>query len=345
MLKLKHVLIALLFFTLTLAGCSKPSQEPVSISSFKLNTVIHITLYDTFDPQLLQDCVDFLDRYELLFSRTNPESELYQLNHGTLTSKEHGAVLSEETIELIHAGIDYSKLSEGRFDISMAPLTDLWDFTASSPKVPSDRDIQRAASLVNYKDITFSQNRLYFNKENMGIDAGAIAKGFIADKIKEYLVSKGVKSAIINLGGNVLCIGQRPDGRPFKIGIQKPFANQNETIATLDITDKSVVSSGIYERYFQQDGKLYHHILNPETGYPYDNDLAEVTIITDKSVDGDGLSTCCFALGLEAGMDLVNSLDHTDGIFITKDGKIYYSDELAEKYNLTFTNETMPPAS
>ena len=85
------------------------------------------------------------------------------------------------------------------------------------------------------------------------------------------------------------------DGRPFKIGIQKPFANQNETIATLDITDKSVVSSGIYERYFQQDGKLYHHILNPETGYPYDNDLAEVTIITDKSVDGDGLSTCCFA--------------------------------------------------
>lgn len=344
MLKLKHILIALLFFTLTLAGCSKPSQEPVSISSFKLNTVIHITLYDTFDQQLLQDCVDFCDRYELLFSRTNPESELYQLNHGTLKSGEKAPVLSQETIELIHAGIVYSELSDGRFDISMAPLTDLWDFTASSPNVPSDSDIQQAASLVNYKDIMIFQNQLCFKKEGMGIDTGAIAKGFIADKIKEYLVSRGVKSAIVNLGGNIVCIGQRPDGAPFKIGIQKPFANQNETIATLDITDKSVVSSGIYERYFQQNGKLYHHILNPETGYPYENDLAEVTIITDNSVDGDGLSTCCFALGLEEGMNLVNSLDHTDGIFITKDEKIYYSDGFAEKYNLTFTNETMPPS-
>lgn len=156
------------------------------------------------------------------------------------------------------------------------------------------------------------------------------------DKMKELLVSKGVKSATINLGGNVLCIGKKTDNTPFRIGIQKPFADRSETIAILDIEDKSVVSSGIYERYFEKDGTFYHHILNPDTGYPYDNHLVSVTIISDQSMDGDGLSTSCFALGLEKGMELINSLPDVHAVFITDDYQLHYSDHFQEDLKVTY---------
>ena len=160
----------------------------------------------------------------------------------------------------------------------------------------------------------------------MGIDAGAIAKGYIADRIKDYLLAHGVESAIINLGGNVLCIGEKPDGTPFKIGLQKPFEGRNEIISNLSINDMSVVSSGVYERHFVVDGENYHHLLNPATGYPYDNGLIAVTIVSPRSVDGDALSTTCFSLGLEKGLELINSMDGIYGYFITDDYEIHYSD-------------------
>lgn len=335
--RLKIILCVLLFNLIFTSACSPASKEPIRASGFKLNTIVDITLYDTQDEQLLQDCLDICDQYELLFSRTREDSEIYQLNHGILQDTSHRASLSDHTLKLIQTGIYYSELSDGNFDISMAPLTDLWNFSSPSPEVPSETAVEQAASLVNYKDITISQDKLTFKKTGMGIDPGAIAKGYIADRIKDYLMARGVESAIINLGGNVLCVGKKPDGKPFTIGIQKPFEGQTKTIATVEIEDKSVVSSGIYQRYFEQNGVLYHHILNPKTGYPYDNNLAQVTIISDDSVDGDGLSTCCFTLGLEKGMELINRLENVDGIFITKDENIYYSDGFVEKYKMVLS--------
>jgi thiamine biosynthesis lipoprotein len=158
------------------------------------------------------------------------------------------------------------------------------------------------------------------------IDLGGIAKGYIADRLKEYLSEQGVTGAIIDLGGNILCMGGKTTTDPFRIGIQQPFADRNETIATIDIRDKSVVSSGVYQRYIQtEDGKIYHHILDPSTGYSFDNGLLGVTIISEKSVDGDGLSTTVFALGLEKGLELVESLDDVEAAFITEDETIIYS--------------------
>ena len=144
-------------------------------------------------------------------------------------------------------------------------------------------------------------------------------------------MEQGVKSAIINLGGNVLCVGEKPDGTPFKIGLQKPFADRSETIETLNIKDMSVVSSGVYERHFIKDGVNYHHLLNPRDGYPFQNGLISVTILSDISADGDGMTTACFSLGLDEGLKLVNSLDGIYGIFITDDYEVYYSDG-AEKF-------------
>jgi len=143
--------------------------------------------------------------------------------------------------------------------------------------------------------------------------------------MKDFLLEQGVKSAVINLGGNVLCVGQKPDGTPFKIGLQKPYADRNETIETLNINDMSVVSSGVYERHFVKDGVNYHHILNPGDGYPYDNGLVSVTILSELSADGDALSTTCFSLGLKKGMELLDSTDGAYGVFITEDGEVSYS--------------------
>lgn len=295
-------------------------KEPISISSIKLNTAIQITIYDSQDKSLLDDCLALCDRYELIFSRTNENSELYKLNHRisdsavsnqtietqTTPYQVNGTTntwhISEYLAALLSEGLDITRESDGAFDIAIAPLTSLWDFTAEDPKVPDDAAIQKALPLCSSDGVTIDGQDITLPSDDIQFDVGAIAKGYIADRMKDLLVKKGVKSAIINLGGNVLCIGSKPDGTPFKVGIQKPFADRNETEAVMDITGKSVVSSGIYERCFKQNGKLYHHILNPKTGYPYDNSLISVTIISDQSVDGDALSTTCFALGLEDGL-------------------------------------------
>lgn len=284
------------------------------------------------------------DKYEKIFSRTDADSELYKLNHRELTAV-NGTTdtfgLSEPLAELIRTGLSYCELSEGAFDIAIEPLTSLWDFTSDNPKVPSDSQIQKALPLCDYQNIVFSENdpkQITLKTENTAIELGAIAKGYIADRLKEYLLSQDVRSAIINLGGNVLCIGSKPDGAPFKIGIQKPFADRSETIAIMDITDKSVVSSGIYERCFEQDGILYHHLLDPETGYPYANDLIAVTIISDNSVDGDALSTTCFALGLEEGLELADSLDGVEAFFVTSDHEIHYTKDFQKNIPVTETD-------
>ena len=157
------------------------------------------------------------------------------------------------------------------------------------------------------------------------IDLGGIAKGYIADRLKEYLEKEGIEHATINLGGNVLTIGTKPDGSDYKIGIQKPFAADGEVLEVLSVHDRSVVSSGDYERYFEKDGVIYHHILDPQSGWPVQNDLDQVTILSDSSADGDALSTTCYVLGLEKGMKLIQEMDDVEAIFVTKEGEIYRS--------------------
>ena len=336
---------------ITDADTSTTGNEPISISSIKLNTAVQITIYDSQDKALLDDCLALCDKYELVFSRTNEKSELYKLNHRKNTSdKDPNADgqttpypvsgtadtwhISEDLASLLSQGLSITRESDGAFDIAIAPLTSLWDFTAEDPKVPDDAAIQKALPLCSSDGVTIDGQDITLPSDDIQFDVGAIAKGYIADRLKDFLVKKGVNSAIINLGGNVLCIGSKPDGTPFKVGIQKPFADRNETEAVMDITGKSVVSSGIYERCFKQGGKLYHHILNPQTGYPYDNGLISVTIISDQSVDGDALSTTCFALGLEDGLKFAEKKG-VQAVFITEDYELHYTDGFQDEINVT----------
>ena len=336
---------------ITDADTSTTGNEPISISSIKLNTAVQITIYDSQDKALLDDCLALCDKYELIFSRTNEKSELYKLNHRKDTSDKDTNTdrqttpypvsgtadtwhISEDLAALLSEGLDITRESDGAFDIAIAPLTSLWDFTAEDPKVPDDAAIQKALPLCSSDGVTIDGQDITLPSDDIQFDVGAIAKGYIADRLKDFLVKKGVNSAIINLGGNVLCIGSKPNGTPFKIGIQKPFADRNETEAVMDITGKSVVSSGIYERCFKQGGKLYHHILNPQTGYPYENGLISVTIISDQSVDGDALSTTCFALGLEDGLKFAEKKG-VQAVFITEDYELHYTDGFQDEINVT----------
>lgn len=306
------------------------ATTPISKTSFKLNTVVSITLYDSQDESIIDEAFQLCDYYENLLSRTKKESEIYKLNeegHNSYT-------ISDETKELLTAGFHYSQLSNGAFDLTLEPLTSLWNFGTKEARLPSQEEIEEALTHIGYQYLKIDGNTVTFDKEGMGVDLGAIAKGYIADKMKEFLISKGVNSAIINLGGNILCVGDKPDGSAFLVGIQKPFKDRNETIAVMEIRDLSVVSSGIYERFFTVDGKNYHHILNPATGYPYENDLTSVTIISKDSVDGDALSTTCFALGLEEGMKLINSLPDTYAVFITSNYELHYSDGFIENIKI-----------
>lgn len=296
----------------------------MSKQAFILNTIVTITLYDSDDASIIDDAFEECRKYENIFSRTIASSEISRLN--SRPADENTFTVSEDVRALLEKGLYYSDISAGAFDITVEPITSLWDFAAPSPALPDPEAIQAALTAVDYSRVSLDGSTLTFSSPDTRLDLGAIAKGYIADRLKEYLKGRGVSSALINLGGNVLCVGSKPDSSPFKIGVQKPFENRNETIATMGISDLSVVSSGVYERHFVLEGTNYHHLLDPKTGYPYDNGLISVTIISQDSVDGDGLSTTCFALGLEKGLELVNSLDNTYGIFITDDYELHYSD-------------------
>ncbi|MDI3535253.1 MAG: FAD:protein transferase, partial [Thermosediminibacterales bacterium] len=179
------------------------------------------------------------------------------------------------------------------------------------------------------------EKSIMLKKEEMMLDLGGIAKGYAADEVSKILKENHVKHAIVNLGGNVLAYGNKPDGSKWRIGIQKPFAPRGDYAGVVSVINKAVVTSGIYERYFEENGKIYHHILDPETGYPVENNLMSVTIITDKSIDADSLSTSVFAMGLKEGLNLIEKLDNTEAIFITKDSKIYLTSGLKNSFKLT----------
>ncbi len=323
--------IILVISALSLSGCTKANlSEPLSVTDFKLNTVVQIKVYNNVSQDILDNCLNLCDQYDLLLSRTNEESTLYKVNHQELT------VIPAELGDLINEGIKYSKLSNGAFDIAIASVSSLWNFTAENPSVPNANDISDALQYVDYSTIKLTKNNDDTNTytisipDGVMIDLGAIAKGYIADKIGDYLVNNGVKSATINLGGNVLCIGQKDVNKDFIIGIRKPFSETGESLCNVSINGKSVVSSGTYERCFEYDGNFYHHILNPSTGYPYNNGLTSVSIISDKSLDGDCLSTTCFAMGLDAGMELINSIDGVEAVFVDDTGKLYYSNNFKQ---------------
>ena len=285
------------------------------------DTLVSINIYGTKDKTVMKDCLILCEEYEKKFSRTIDTSEISKLNK----AQGEWVELSEETVELIEQAIEYSKLTEGAFDITIAPLTELWHVKDNEGILPTKEQIEQAKSHIDYNLIEIDGNKVRLKDKEAQIDLGGIAKGFIADRLKALMLERGVESAMINLGGNIAVIGSKKDGSSWNVGIQKPFADRNEVIGSVLVQDKTVVSSGIYERYFEYEGEIYHHILDTSTGCPSTSDLEAVTIIGESSTIADALSTSCILLGSEKGMELVESLPEVEAVFVTKDGEILES--------------------
>ncbi len=342
-----------LMCTTILSGClgsAAKNKTPISQTGFAFDTVITITLYDNTNTAALDHCLALCEQYESLFSATLEDSEVWQINH----AGGQPTAVSYDTASLIQAARYYCAQTQGILDLTLRPVAEEWQISEQMKQaasttdyefyIPSDKTLSDLLKHVNYKnvritdetgtemnyDTALSNDTKYFVSladDQSAIDLGFIAKGYVADHLKAYLLSEGVTSGIISLGGNILLIGSKPNGAPFNVGIQKPFGAVSEVITTLQKSETSVVSSGCYERYFvlddiKKDKTIYHHIFDATTGYPVQNDLLSVTILSDSSLEGDALSTYCYILGLERGLAYIQSLETVDAVFVTKDYEV-----------------------
>lgn len=326
-------------------GCSKNIVYD-SDNRFLLDTVVTIQLYH-YQNQSLPTNI-FNSAFDLMKADENQLSVHVDGSDLDLLRQEAGQrpiQVDSFTYDIVKESTAYSTWSNGLFDVTSGPLIDLWDIHPPEGHVPTENELAKTLPLIDYNDIQFLDNhRLMLEKSGMMINLGAIAKGAITDHTKEFLLSKGVNSGVINAGGNVLLIGSKPDGESFSIGIQDPNNNRGTYLMALSLSDKAVVSSGDYERFFEQDGVIYHHILNPFTGYPANTNIKQVTIVAPTAIQADALSTTVLLMGLHDGIALVESMDDTDAIFITKDSNIYvtqglnetitYEEPLMENYTL-----------
>ena len=349
MKKVLTLLILIVTLIIPQLGCNSQVNNPgIGKSSYHLNTICAVTIYsmdgieDLDDTQqqkeslqLITDAFALCDDYEKILSKTVEGSDVYRINHAGGQAVE----VDSATIEVVNKGLEYSRLSGGAFDITIGKVSDIWNYQEMDDKgnhigvIPEEGVISEAMNHVDYNCVIVEGNTIRLTDPMAELDLGGIAKGYIADKVAEFLESKGVTSAVVDLGGNIVVIGEKgesidnPVGTEFKVGIADP--NSEGLLGLLECKDKTVVTSGTYERYFELDGKRYHHVLDTKTGYPADTDLLAVTIVSDKghSVDCDGLSTSCLALGKEKGLKLIQGLDGVQAIFIDKDGKVTKSDE------------------
>lgn len=360
----KKAVLALLIIALIIPqsacksnGQNAASNQGISKTGFFLDTVCSITIYGLADEDgrlaamsgeemekecylIITDAFKLCSEYENMLSKTIETSDIARINN----AEGKAVTVSDETIEVLKKGMEFGRLSRGAFDITIGKATDLWDFHDNAESgheggvVPAEKDLRDAISHVNYENIKIEGNRVSLTDPETEINLGGIAKGYIADKAAEYLEERGVVSAIVDLGGNIVAIGGKTSQiaasgdtqeTDFKIGIKDPLSSSGGLLELIPCKNKTVVTSGTYERYFEKDGVKYHHILDVNTGYPVDTDVLSVTIIADrgKSADCDGLSTTCLALGMEKGMELVKSLEGFEAVFVDKDGNVEISSD------------------
>ena len=304
--------ILVIFMAVICSSCSGVTRN-ITRQSFALDTVISITT-DEKDSDKIDNVFILLSRYEKVFSRTNPQSQLYLLNSGQ-------GEMTEDIEKVLSFSLEMSRLTDGAFDVTVAPLVDLWNVKERKAP-PAEDEIKSTLALVGYDEVSVKP----LNLSGRQLDMGAVAKGYIADKIAGQFKSQGVRKAIIDLGGNVVLIGE------YNVGIRSPF-NPDEVFATITLKDKSAVTSGAYQRYFEHDGKRYHHIIDPRTGYPSESGIASVTVISPSSMQADALSTSIFILGKDA-ISLCDNFPDTDALIIMENGSIVTTENFEEKYNL-----------
>ncbi|OPA74007.1 thiamine biosynthesis protein ApbE [Paenibacillus selenitireducens] len=349
--KLKIAAAAILLFVVAGSGyflwssnSSKkaPPNELVAKTLFKFDTVINLKLYgDQAAQKHLKEIEKMLDQIDEQINMSNNKSEIYQVN---AAAGKDAVQVSQGTYDLVKASLDYAIDTKGAFDPSVGSLVNLWKIGNGGQHPPAESLIQQAKSLVNYRDIEMDDKNLTIKlaKAGMSLDLGGIGKGYAADLVSDYLHEEKVESAIIDLGGSsIIAIGSKPTGESWRIGLQDPDRERGDQLAVVQLQDETIDSSGVYERFFMDNGVRYHHILDPKTGYPTQNGIKSVTIIGGTATDADVLSTAVVIMGLEDGLAYIKQKPDVEAMFIMEDNKIYMTPGLEGKINLTNTRYTL----
>lgn len=325
---MKKLFVFLLIAALLLSGCTADPEAAKSSSVYltSMDTVMQLTAYGRGRDEALAKAQAEIERLDALLSTGSEQSEISRLNgQGSLA-------LSQDTGELLQAALTLSQDTEGLFDITVYPVVKLWGFYDKTYHVPTDSELASAMALVDFRRVRYdTETRTATLGEGQSVDLGGIGKGFTSQRVTEILKNAGIKSAMVSLGGNVQCLGTKPDGTAWNIGIRDPWNSQSGIYCAVSITDKAVITSGGYERFFEQDGKTYLHILDPRTGYPAESGLSSVSIVTSDGTLGDGLSTALYIMGLDGASDYWRThKEEFDAVFIADDGTLYATEGLRD---------------
>lgn len=305
------------------------TEEPVKTQFFGMDTSMTFTAYGEGAEAVLEDAEEKMAELEGLWSVTDENSEIYQVNH----SQGKAVTVSDETAEVVRYALAMAKKTDGALDPTVYPLLTAWGFTTGENRIPSEEELAKLMPLVGYDKVRIDRNRIQLS-EGMELDLGAVGKGYAGDLAADMLRKKGITSALLDIGGNIQAVGSRPDGSNWRLGIRNPFGEGS--LGVLEVSDKAVVTSGTYERYFVgEDGKEYGHILNPAAGRPADNDLAAVTIIADEGKQGDALSTALFVKGLKGAKAYWQEHRDFEMLLVTKNGEIYLTEGVKDNFSIS----------
>lgn len=312
-------------------------KKEIVTSTFSLGTIVKITLFGNKNKMIINKSFDIISKIDDELSAFKPESFVSKISE---KSGKEPQVVNCDTVYLIEKSKEYCKIYDGAFDITGRPVIKLWEGCIDYGIYPDKKDIDKALELVNYNDIILNKDELsvMLKKEGQSIDLGGIAKGFAADKIAIFLKNNNVNNALIDLGGNVFALGRNIDNSLWKVGIQNPFSDRGDIIGILRVENKSVVTSGSYQKFIEMNGKKIHHIIDMKSGFVADSEIVSVTIISDYSIDGDGLSTGAFIVGVAKAIEIIEGIKNVDAIFITKDKKVYCTKGVGESFVLTNKN-------
>jgi FAD:protein FMN transferase len=299
--------------------------------NYGMGTVITNKVLGEQAEEALQAALKETVRLEGVLSRFIPGSEISRINSSAGIGYEK---VGSETYEVISRAVEFSKCCQGCFDVTVGPLVTLWTSTKDKSKSPDEAEIRSILPLVDYTDLVLDpcKEAIGLKKAGQSIDLGGIGKGFAADKVLEVFQKYEVSSAFTNFGGNVAAIGAKPDGSPWNIGLRHP-RKENSLVGVVSVVNKSVVTSGDYQRYFiDSNGKRHHHIMDPSTGYPAESGLVSVTIVADNSMAADALSTILFVAGMKKGLSLLERFDGAEAIFIDMDLQVHVTVGLKEYF-------------
>lgn len=311
------------------------SSEKHSKSWISLGTVCNVTLFQPKSEEIFEKIIQRVNQIEEKMSiHCQETSQIQQIN---ANSGIKSTLVSNDTFYVIKTGYDYSQKTDGAFDITIGPLSVLWDVTNESPKVPSFENIKNKVSLVNWQNLKldYKNNEVFLQRPGMQIDLGGIAKGYAADEAVAILKKNHINRGIIDFGGNIYAYGYKNNRlEPWKIGIKNPFQKESYPVLSVSVVDKTVVTSGVYERFFEQEGKKYHHIIDSKTGYPADTDVVSCTIIGDSSMIADAIATAVLVMGKDEGLNFLKKETSVEGIIITNDKKIYSTTGIKDNLKL-----------